>query len=250
MLGVLTSPMDIVPTGVSQPTSMNSGVFRQAIIQAKPQGRVGSCFNANALAGGGDGGGDGAFDKQSDGFIRIVQVSCQAIPLTFGIVDGWGISLAAKHWLGWVYYFFPPGKLWSFLLWHCLQYRLCLRDISSTRDIGSSSDVSGGRNQGTVFFFFRERHSPKNLLFSERQIEFDFLPQFQDALHQKAPLISLWWVVLFSEMLQGSGICNCLLPRNLPNVSACIDRHDQRHKPLAVETWQCQGCPERGLLGF
>ena len=96
MPGVVTSPMDIVPMGISQPTSTTSGVFRQAIIPAKPRGRVGSCLNANALAGGGDGGGDGAFDKQSDGFIGIIRVSCQDIPLTFGIMDGWGISPVAN----------------------------------------------------------------------------------------------------------------------------------------------------------
>ena len=63
MLGVITSPMDIVPTGISQPISMTSGVFRQAVTLAKPRGRVGSCLNANALAGGGDASGNGAFDK-------------------------------------------------------------------------------------------------------------------------------------------------------------------------------------------
>ena len=63
MLGVITSPMDIVPMGISQPTSMTSGVFRQAITLAKPWGRVGGCLNANALAGGGDAGGNGLFHK-------------------------------------------------------------------------------------------------------------------------------------------------------------------------------------------
>ena len=63
ILGVVTSPMDIVPTGISRPTSMTSGVFRQAVTPAKPQGGVGGHLNANALAGGGDAGGNGAFDK-------------------------------------------------------------------------------------------------------------------------------------------------------------------------------------------
>ena len=63
MPGVITSPMDIVPTGGSQPISMTSGVFRQAVTLAKPWGGVGGCLNANALAGGGDAGGNGAFDK-------------------------------------------------------------------------------------------------------------------------------------------------------------------------------------------
>ena len=52
MPGVDTSPMDIEPTGISQPTSTNSGVFRQAVTLAKPWGRVGSHLNAKALAGG------------------------------------------------------------------------------------------------------------------------------------------------------------------------------------------------------
>ena len=63
MPGVITSPMDIVPTGISWPISMTSGVFRQAVTLAKPRGGVGGCFNANALAAGGDASGNGAFDK-------------------------------------------------------------------------------------------------------------------------------------------------------------------------------------------
>ena len=96
MLGVVTSPMDIVPMGVSWPTSTASGVFRQAITLAKPWDGVGSHFNANALAGGGDAGGNGAFDKQSGGLRGIVRASCQALPLNFSIVDGWRISLATN----------------------------------------------------------------------------------------------------------------------------------------------------------
>ena len=88
--------MDIVPTGISRPTSMTSGVVRQAITLAKPQGGVGGCLNANALAGGGDAIGNRAFDKQSGGLIGIVRASCLALPLNFGIVDGWGISPAAN----------------------------------------------------------------------------------------------------------------------------------------------------------
>ena len=37
---------------------MTSGVFRQAVTLAKPQGGVGGHLNANALAGGGDASGD------------------------------------------------------------------------------------------------------------------------------------------------------------------------------------------------
>ena len=72
MHGVDTSLMDMEPMGVSQPTSTTSGVFRQAVTLAKPQGRVGGCLNAKALAGGGDAGGNGAFNKQSGGIIGIV----------------------------------------------------------------------------------------------------------------------------------------------------------------------------------
>ena len=96
MLGVDTSPMDKEPTGISRPTSMTSGVFRQAITLVKPQGGVGGCFNANALAGGGDASSDGAFDKQSGRIIGIVRVSCQVPPFNFGIVAGLGISPVAN----------------------------------------------------------------------------------------------------------------------------------------------------------
>ena len=65
MLGVVTNPMDIVPMGVSWPTSTTPCVFRHAVTPAKPQGRVGCHLNTNALAGRGDGGGNRAFDMQS-----------------------------------------------------------------------------------------------------------------------------------------------------------------------------------------
>ena len=96
-----------------------------------------------------------------------------------------------------------------------------------------------------LFFFLRERHSPKNLIISEGQIEFDFFPQFLDALCQKAKR-----VLLFCKILQGPGVHNCLLPEILPDVLGSIDRYDQRHKPLAVQTWWCWGCLKGGLLGF
>ena len=96
MPGVNTSPMDIEPTGISQPTSMTFGVFRQAVTPAKPWGRVGSCLNSNALAGRGDASGNGAFDKQSGRLIGIVRASCWVLPLDFGIMAGLGISPVAN----------------------------------------------------------------------------------------------------------------------------------------------------------
>ena len=96
MPGVDTSPMDIEPTGISWPTSMTSGVFRQAVTLVKPWGGVGGCFNANVLAGGGDAGGNGAFGRQSSGIIGIVLVSCWVLPFAFGFVAGLGISLVAN----------------------------------------------------------------------------------------------------------------------------------------------------------
>ena len=110
MPGVVTKPMDIGPMGISWPTSTTSGVFRHAVTPAKPWGGVGSCLNANALAGGGDGSGDGAFNMQSGRFIGIVRASCQAIPLTLGIVDDWGISLAANTMAGMGVLFFPTQQ--------------------------------------------------------------------------------------------------------------------------------------------
>ena len=96
MPGVNTSPMDIEPMGISWPTSMTSGVFRQAFTPVKPQDGVGGCFNINALAGGGDASGDRAFDKQSSGIIGIVRVSCRVLPLNFSIMAGSEISPAAN----------------------------------------------------------------------------------------------------------------------------------------------------------
>ena len=99
MLGVDTSPMDIVPMGVSWPISMTLGVFRQAVTLAKPQGGLGSCLNANALAGRGDASGDEAFDRQSGRLIGIIRASCWDISFNFGLMAGWGISPVANT--GW-----------------------------------------------------------------------------------------------------------------------------------------------------
>ena len=51
---------------------------------------------------------------------------------------------------------------------------------------------------------------------------------------------------MFGKMLQGSGVCNCLLPGNLPDVSASIDRHDWRHKPLGSGDMVVLGVPGKG----
>ena len=96
MPGVDTSTMDIEPTSVSWPTSMTSGVLRQAVTPVKPRGGVHGHFNTNALAGGEDAGGDGAFGRQSGGIIGIVLVSCCILPFDFGFVAGLGISPAAN----------------------------------------------------------------------------------------------------------------------------------------------------------
>ena len=96
MPGVNTSPMDTMPTGISWLISMTSGILRQAVTLAKPQGRVGSCLNTNNSAGGGDAGGNEAFDRQSGQFIGIVCMSCQDIPFNFGLTAGWAISPAAN----------------------------------------------------------------------------------------------------------------------------------------------------------
>ena len=165
-------------------------------------------------------------------------------------MDGWGISLAANT--GW-----DGCSTFSHLAYFGAFFSGigfgtgCASGTSVAPGISAgSSDIGSGGNHGTAFCFFGEVHSPKNLFISERQIEFDFPPQFHDTVCQKASLVPFWQVVLFGKMLQGSGICNCLLPGNLPDVSASIDRHDWRHKPPVVETWQHQGCLERGLLGF
>ena len=51
ILGVTTTPMDMVPRGTSEATSYNSGVHRQAVTPAMPHSRVGDCTTANACTG-------------------------------------------------------------------------------------------------------------------------------------------------------------------------------------------------------
>ena len=177
-------------------------------------------------------------------------MSCRALPLDFGIMDGWGISPAAN-----------TSRDGCSTFSHLAYFGAFFSGIGFGTGCASGTLVAPGilavvvtlvvaGTMGQLSSFFGEVHSPKNLFISERQIEFNFPPQFHDAFCQKVLLFPLWWVVLFGKMLQGSGVCNCLLPGNLPDISASIDRHDWRHKPLAVETWWCWGCLERGLLRF
>ena len=73
--GLNTITMDIVPTGISQSTSISSGVLKQATTPSKPRGSVGGLTNASVLAGVGDFGGDGAFGGLDGGLMEVVQVS-------------------------------------------------------------------------------------------------------------------------------------------------------------------------------
>ena len=139
-------------------------------------------------------------------------MSCQALPLDFGIVAGWEISPVANT--GWdgCSIFFHPAYFGAFFSGIDFGTGCASGTLVVIRDIGGSSDIGSCGNHGTTFFFFGEVYSPKKLFISERQIEFDFPPQFHDALCQKASLVPLWQVVLFSEMLQGSRVHNHLLP--------------------------------------
>ena len=62
-LAVVTNPMDIGPTSASTSLLPQLQVSSDMLLHlAKPWGRVGSHLNANALAGGGDGSGNRAFN--------------------------------------------------------------------------------------------------------------------------------------------------------------------------------------------
>ena len=88
-------PMDIMPTGVSQSTSIISGVLKQVATPAKPQGSVGGLTNANALATRGDLGGDEALGVLGGGLMGMVLVGQRTLLFTHSAVVGWGTSPAA-----------------------------------------------------------------------------------------------------------------------------------------------------------
>ena len=114
ILGVIIS-MDIVPTGVSQPTSTSSGVFRQATTLAKPRGIVGGLTNASALAGGGDFGHDGAFDRLNGGLIEVVW----AVEGLFSSASALWLAGESPQWLALV----GTGVV-LFPTWHTLELPL------------------------------------------------------------------------------------------------------------------------------
>ena len=73
--GVATSPMGMVPMGVSRSTSTSSGICKQAVTPKKPHGWVGGCMSANAWDGKEGLGGVWILGGETGGFIGIIQES-------------------------------------------------------------------------------------------------------------------------------------------------------------------------------
>ena len=95
ILGVTTTPMDMVPRGTSEATCNSSGVHRQTATPAKPHGRVGGHVTANACTGKEGLGGVGVFGGEAGGFTGTVQESWIGPTLGLKALDGWEISPAA-----------------------------------------------------------------------------------------------------------------------------------------------------------
>ena len=72
ILEVPTSPMGMVPRGISRATSTSSGVCRQAVTPAKLHDGVGGHTSANACPGKEDLGGEGVFGGEAGGFTGAV----------------------------------------------------------------------------------------------------------------------------------------------------------------------------------
>ena len=129
ILGVTTTPMDMVPRGASEATSNSSGVRRQAVTPAKPCGGVVGCTTANACTGKEGFGGVGVFDGEAGSFTGTVW-GAELVPLL--ALRPWMVG-RSPQWPRLVRMdaeFFPPQKLWASPLHGCLWYTGCLGDIS------------------------------------------------------------------------------------------------------------------------
>ena len=90
--GVVTSPINRLPTGTSWSTSTSSGIFKQAITPAKPCGGVGGLTSTNALAGGEGSCGEGTFGRWIRDLTGVIRESRWDLPLSLEVWVGWGIS--------------------------------------------------------------------------------------------------------------------------------------------------------------
>ena len=97
--GIVTSPIDRVPTGSSCSISMSSSAFKQAATSAKPRGGVGGLTNAKAFGSREGSGGEGAFGWQTRDLPGIVCKSRWDLPLSLEMWASLGISPAAT--MGW-----------------------------------------------------------------------------------------------------------------------------------------------------
>ena len=89
----VTSPM--VPTGASWLTSASSGISKQAMTPAKPQGGEGGCTSANALVEGGGAGSEGVLGKQIGDLTGVIWENGWDLPLGLDSLVGGGVSPAA-----------------------------------------------------------------------------------------------------------------------------------------------------------
>ena len=92
--GVATSPIDIGPTGISLPISMNLGTLRQDVTLVNPLGGVGGLAKASAIDGGEDVGTSRVLNRQDGRVTGAVCKSTQDLPLGLGMEVGRGVSPA------------------------------------------------------------------------------------------------------------------------------------------------------------
>ena len=95
ILGVTTTPMDMVPWGTSEAISKGSDIQRQAVTPVKPDGGVIGCTTANACTGEEGLDGVGVFDRGIGGFAGPAWGSWAGPPLGLKALHGGEISPAA-----------------------------------------------------------------------------------------------------------------------------------------------------------
>ena len=98
--GVVTSPIDRAPKGISWPISTSSGIFKQAVTSMKSHGGVGGLTKANAFGSREDSDREDAFGRQTRDLQGIIRDSRQDLPFSLKIWVSLGISPAATMGLG------------------------------------------------------------------------------------------------------------------------------------------------------
>ena len=169
ILGVTTTPMDMVTRGTSEATSNSSGVCRQAVTSAKPCGGVVGHTTANACTGEEGLGGVGVFVGRLEALL-VQSREAELVPLLASRSWMAGRSPQQPQLVGMDVELFPTPKTSGFSsLWLTLVHRV----------------PWGHWWKGLwtlILLLLGKSHSPEHLLIGEGEVPLHLLPQLLHAL--------------------------------------------------------------------